>query len=453
MADIKISALIDGGESLATDDVLVNRGGTNRRVRPPLPFGPYATLSALAAAKPPTAALAGRTGFYGSGAPYSFARCDGAAWLDNAGVVLNLATEAVTTNKVLAAGDNGKTFDLQNPGLTISVPPGLGNTFRFSLMLNGENNTVQGTGGVTVDGVTAPVVYAASVSRMLSVISRAVADTYLASRAGTTVSSDTDVTAWVARVTAAGGTVSTPVQNAAINLVTAWKSAGVWSLIRRMNLMVGDFLAMPIPLVNTAGSAADALVNLVTGDYSEALGWAGDGTTKYINTGYTQIAGDPTGGFGGILRTAPTADANVRALMGASGASSGFRLAMNAASNLSASAGAVYSKFTGSNGTAGISVAGAAGAGIFHSMRRSVTDHAVYKNGAPIGTQVLSLSHLTPGQAYYVGASNEQGTPGYFMESGVRMAGHWVTAAMTDAQVAAFTSPLQTFNTAIGRAL
>ena len=99
MADIKISALTDGGEALATDDVLVVRAGANRRVRPPVPFGPYATLAALIAAKPPTTALTGRLGYYGSAAPYSFARCDGASWVDGAGN----SGGGVATNAEIAA--------------------------------------------------------------------------------------------------------------------------------------------------------------------------------------------------------------------------------------------------------------------------------------------------------------------------------------------------------------
>jgi len=163
MADIKISALTDGGEALATDDVLVVRAGANRRVRPPVPFGPYATLAALIAAKPPTTALTGRLGYYGSAAPYSFARCDGASWVDGAGNSSPSERVAVTASRALTAADHGKILEIQAGGLTLSTASGaLPTTFFCVYNLLTGTTSFTFTGGATCNGAATTITRAAS---------------------------------------------------------------------------------------------------------------------------------------------------------------------------------------------------------------------------------------------------------------------------------------------------
>lgn len=126
MADIKISALTDGGEALATDDVLVVRAGANRRVRPPVPFGPYADGAALQTAKPASAALAGRTANIGSVAPYVTWRCNGSAWVDPS---LPTAPVQVGGSRPLASTDNGLVLECTATA-TLTVPASLPAGFR-----------------------------------------------------------------------------------------------------------------------------------------------------------------------------------------------------------------------------------------------------------------------------------------------------------------------------------
>lgn len=152
MADIKISALTDGGEALATDDVLVVRAGANRRVRPPVPFGPYATLAALIAAKPPTTALTGRLGYYGSAAPFSFARCDGASWVDGGGNFQPVGGLAGLGDSITANGHSG----VANLASGVIGPLGPRNWLMWASLLSGGRLPYVGiaaTGGFTTQKI------------------------------------------------------------------------------------------------------------------------------------------------------------------------------------------------------------------------------------------------------------------------------------------------------------
>lgn len=105
MADIKISALPDGGEAVSTDDILVVRAGANRRVRPPLPFGPYADAAALQTAKA-AATYPGRHAYVGSAAPYTIYTSNGATWA--VGAIGPYATAAALETAFPAATNTGR---------------------------------------------------------------------------------------------------------------------------------------------------------------------------------------------------------------------------------------------------------------------------------------------------------------------------------------------------------
>lgn len=106
MGNTTIPALTDGGEALGTDSIPVARGGNDVRVRPPLPFGPYANLAALQTAYPASAALAGRHAYVGSAAPYSVYTCNGAAW--SIGSIGPFASTAALQTAYPAATNTGR---------------------------------------------------------------------------------------------------------------------------------------------------------------------------------------------------------------------------------------------------------------------------------------------------------------------------------------------------------
>jgi hypothetical protein len=99
---------------------------------------------------------------------------------------------------------------------------------------------------------------------------------------------DPDAEAYFARVAAEGSDLSDPTKEAVNNFVVAAKVGEYWDKLKRVNLFCGaDLIAALVPLkVETGGQNTDTAVNFVGGDYSEETGLTGDGSTKYLNTGF-----------------------------------------------------------------------------------------------------------------------------------------------------------------------
>jgi hypothetical protein len=105
---------------------------------------------------------------------------------------------------------------------------------------------------------------------------------YYRLRASTDPYFDPDAAAFFARVTAAGGTLTTTEQNATNQLVLDMKSAGIWSSMQAVYPMVG-------------ASAASCAQNLVSSSFTgtfnggvtfASTGVTSNGTTGYMATGY-----------------------------------------------------------------------------------------------------------------------------------------------------------------------
>ena len=97
---------------------------------------------------------------------------------------------------------------------------------------------------------------------------------------------------WQTAVIANGGTVSSGTMQAVSNFCTSIVTAGIRSKFLRLNLVCGNNLAAArVPLYRGAsaagtqyGSAADTNIGpLTSGDYSEATGLQGNGTTKALD--------------------------------------------------------------------------------------------------------------------------------------------------------------------------
>src|SRR5262245_39554006 len=92
--------------------------------------------------------------------------------------------------------------------------------------------------------------------------------------------SDPDAPAGINQAYVNGGTISTATANAANAFVISAKAKGYWTKLARINLFAGDQLASAlVPLKPGAGYAVDDSVNFVAGDYSEATGITGNGSS------------------------------------------------------------------------------------------------------------------------------------------------------------------------------
>lgn len=172
MADIKFSALTDGGQPVATDRMPGVRAGANVKIAPAVPFGPYADLAALQTAFPASVALAGRVAYVGGAAPYAIYRCDGAAWADVNGTI-----SAVAASRALTAADNGNTLECA-AGVVLTVPAGLPANFGVAITVPAGTVTVTGATGVSINGTVAGSVTRAATNVMFAIARRVTTDSY-----------------------------------------------------------------------------------------------------------------------------------------------------------------------------------------------------------------------------------------------------------------------------------
>lgn len=274
---------------------------------------------------------------------------------------------------------------------------------------------------------------------------------YVVAPASGGASEDPDVDDWLTRVTGAGGTVSGATQTAVEDFVASAKASAYWTTFRRLNLFCGDAIASLIPLVNTSGAAADTASGAgVT--YAESTGRVFDGAS-YIDTGYTPT--ETTGGLSAYLRTAQTDDTIVNVPIGCRAADSTnvFRIGLNSAANGSGAAnsnkGIWGSTHVSTNSTGG---ALPPSAGMWHVSRESTTALRLYYNGVISGSvQTTSVTAATPSQPVYVGAYNAGGAAGSFLIATSALGAYAIDSGMTTAQMAAYYSHMQTFQTALSR--
>jgi hypothetical protein len=101
---------------------------------------------------------------------------------------------------------------------------------------------------------------------------------------------DPEVRDWLVAVGRNGGTVSPADVLAVEAFVRGCKADGLWDRLEFVLPLVGQDLAaalVPLRRANSGPPGPVANVNFVPADYDPVLGLKGDGTTKYLDTGYT----------------------------------------------------------------------------------------------------------------------------------------------------------------------
>jgi hypothetical protein len=130
---------------------------------------------------------------------------------------------------------------------------------------------------------------------------------------------DADVAAFATAVSTAGGTLPTAHRDALNANIAALKSSGAWALIKEMWLPLGvdgDLVTSAVKLKNGATSPTITFTNIVSGDYTVALG-VDPGTTnstKKVVTDFNPATSAVNGalsaaewGIGAYVTRAPTA--------------------------------------------------------------------------------------------------------------------------------------------------
>lgn len=255
---------------------------------------------------------------------------------------------------------------------------------------------------------------------------------------------DTDAAAWAAAVTTNGGTYSASTLAAVSTFCKAAKASGYWSKLNRINLFCGDQLAAClVPLKVGGGSATETNVNFVAGDYSEATGLTGNGSTKCLRTGLVPSA-------------SLTLNDTHLAVYNRSSGTAGFSIgALDSTSQTTV----LYAPFEG--GTTGLSdqynqTVGAgrvastltAPFGFVVGSRTAAAAHAIYRNGSLLNSNTGSGGSLSTFEIY-VGATNQAGTA-TTLSTGA-MAGYSIGSGLTSTDVSNYNTDMQSFQQALGR--
>jgi hypothetical protein len=220
------------------------------------------------------------------------------------------------------------------------------------------------------------------------------------------------------------------------------KEAGIWSKLVLCIPFVGETLSAAI--IDIKGNFVPSSVNYIAGDYTEATGLTGDGSTKYINLGAT-----PSGIFtannchlSAYVRT-DNAQAGNRLLMGVSDATphSYYIGSLVPASQVDARAGQTT---TATGATALLK-------GFYHSQRIASTDLKLYRNG----TQIATVSAATTGVPctinMFAGAFNNNGAPAAYVNTPLSFVS--VGTSMSAQEITDFYTIVQTLQTNLGRSV
>lgn len=254
---------------------------------------------------------------------------------------------------------------------------------------------------------------------------------------------DADAQDFFTRGEANGGTYSATTKAAVNAFVVSAKANGYWTKLTRINLFCGDQLAAAlVPLKVGGGGATDTNVNFVGGDYSEATGLTGNGTTKYLNTG--------------LLANALTAnDTHIAAYNRSS--TTGFAMGVVAATRFNLNAplsgdGKVYSdQYNDTTGRLVTTLAIGTPYGFLVGSRTASNAHVIYRNGSSVDSNATGGSAV-PAAAIFVFASNNGlGTPN--THSANAIGGYSVGAGLTGANAASYYTDIQAAMTAFGRAV
>lgn len=254
-------------------------------------------------------------------------------------------------------------------------------------------------------------------------------------------SHDADALAWAAAVTGAGGTYSAATLTAVSNFCVAAKANGYWSKLTRINLFAGDQLAAAlVPLKVGGGSATDTNVNFVSGDYTEATGLAGNGSSKYLSTGLLASALTMADCHGFVYNRSSSAGSGGVHMAGTDGTNH-FRFHLPwTDGNLYNDIGLLSRVTVASLGSP---------YGFVGGTRTSTTLQTAYRNGSAIGADTTSVSAGLGNHAIYVFASNNSDTATSYV--GHTLGGYSIGAGLSGTDATNFNTDMQAFQTALGR--
>lgn len=257
---------------------------------------------------------------------------------------------------------------------------------------------------------------------------------------------DADALVWAAGVTANSGTYSAATLAAMSTFNTTLKATTVWAKLNRLNLFCGDQLAAcVVPVKRGGGFATDTIVNFVNGDYTELTGLTGNGANKYLNTGLIASATLTLNDTHLAVYNRSSIAASGGHAIGA--ATVGDRFVLSAPFTDSNTYSDQYDA-VGATGRVNAPIGGTPfGFGV--ASRTAANAHAIYRNGASIGSTVTTGGALPITNPIFVFGSNQDGamtSPNAFP-----FAAYSIGSGLTAAEALIYNTAMQAFQTALAR--
>lgn len=269
---------------------------------------------------------------------------------------------------------------------------------------------------------------------------------------------------WARRASTNGGTISTTVLRAVSDFCAAIDTASIRSAMCRVNLFCGGNLSgCLVPLyVSTSlggsvlGNSTDTNVNFVSADFQETRasgGLKGNGTSKYLNTGFTPalFASTDSVHLSYSATSLETAHTNNPCAIGTYDGTDPTLYDLSVSFNI----------LGGNSRCARLSTQSASGIVRVSAITRGSTEShligtrtasnaaALYGAGVSLATSTLSVTTGTSTRPFYVFAENSTGTTTAFTSGRLRM--YSIGSGLTATQADAFSAAVAAFNTALGR--
>jgi len=256
------------------------------------------------------------------------------------------------------------------------------------------------------------------------------------------VVSDPDAQAFVDRVFAAGGSVTSTEANAVNTLTIGLKASGIWSLMKVIYPFVGS---------SSAACSQNLKSNTFTGTFNagwtfSSTGVIGNGTGSFLNTNFNNQS-----------NWTSTSNASM-GFVSATNQPGGTICDMGVGPNLLSGANSttIYSSYAGTfySGMNCTSVApGAVNAstiGLFVTTRLSSTSYSSYKRGSStINITNTDAIGTNPNGSIYLSAGNQASNATLFAAKRYNFC--FIGDGLTQTQVDDYWTLLQTFNSSLGR--
>lgn len=256
---------------------------------------------------------------------------------------------------------------------------------------------------------------------------------------GVGASTDADAALWAAAVTSAGGTYSAGTLAAVSAFCTSAKASNYWTKLNRINLFCGNQLAAAlVPLKAGGGSATDTNFNFVAGDYTEATGLTGNGSSKYLATGLiSSVSLTLNDTHLAVYNRSSTAAAG-----GSHIGASSYRFSCPFTD------GTFYDDHYDSGAGRLTSAALPAPFGFGVGSRTGAAAHALYRNGSSLTSNAATSGSL-PAVEFYVFAFNSAGVASSYVAQ--PLAAYSIGSGLSAGDVTAYNTHMQAFQTALSR--